>query len=256
MRKKLKFVVILFSLFIISGLKILAQSPEHFMQIANRYYQEKNYQEAINTYQKILSQGYESSALYYNLGNSYFRLGKLGYAILNYERALKLSPGDDDILYNLRIANARTVDRIIELPKLFIVKWWEILLTSLTLNNWSLLTILFYMLLLISISIYLYTKNITLQRYAFNSGIISLIIFVILIIILISRFNYEKSTNYGILLESVYSAKVAPDENSNDVFIIHEGVKFIIEDKVNDWSKIRLADGKIGWIQNKVFEKI
>ncbi|MCX7798043.1 MAG: tetratricopeptide repeat protein [Melioribacter sp.] len=236
--------------------KIYAQSPEQLMLLGNKYYQEQKYEEAIKTYQKILSQGYESSALYYNLGNAYFKSGKLGYAILFYEKALKLSPGDEDISYNLRIANAKTVDKVTELPKLFFVRWWEILITSLSLNSWAMITLIIYFLLVTCIGVYILSKNTNFQKIAFNTGIISIIFFLISLTIFIGRYNYEKSINYGILLEPSYSAKVAPDEKSNDAFLIHEGIKFTIEDYVNDWSKIRLADGKIGWIQNKVYEKI
>lgn len=247
---------ILFTIMFLTFANILAQSPEKLMLLGNKYYQEQKYEEAARTYQKILSQGYESSALYYNLGNSYFRLGKLGYAILFYEKALKLSPGDEDIAYNLKVANARTIDRITELPKLFIVKWWEILITSLSLNGWAIITIIIYVTLIISIGIYILSKKIYLQKIAFKAGITAVILFLLCLIIFIARYNYEKSTNFGVLLESAYSAKVAPDEKSNDAFLIHEGIKFVIEDHVNNWSKIRLADGKVGWVQNYAFEKI
>lgn len=253
---KLNLYFYLMILLLINIEKTYAQSPDYLMRLGNKYYQEQKYEEAIDTYKKILSKGYESSALYYNLGNTYFRLGKLGYAILNYEKALKLSPGDEDVNYNLKIANARTVDRITELPKLFIVQWWEILITSLSLNNWALLTIVFYILLLSCIGIYLLSRKVSLQKFAYYTGIISIVIFLFTSAILISRYNYEKTRNYGILLEPSYTVKVAPDYRSNDAFVIHEGIKFIVEDHVNNWSKIRLADGKVGWLPDKVFEKI
>jgi len=246
---------IVISLVMFSG-KAYSQSPEELMKLGNKFYQEQKFEDAIKIYQKIIAQGYESSALYYNIGNSYFRLGKLGYAILYYEKALKISPGDEDILYNLKVANARTVDRISELPKLFIIQWWEILITSLSLNGWAVITIIIYLLLLTSIGAYFLSRKTNLQKIAFNTGVVSIIFFVISLLILIARYNHEKSTNYGILLESAYSAKVAPDEKSNDAFLIHEGIKFVVEDNVNNWSKIRLADGKIGWIPDDKFGKI
>ena len=80
---------------------LLEAQPDAFMQQGNQYYQKQQYESAIQSYSKVLNEGYESAELYYNLGNAYYREGKLGYAILNYERALKLSPGDDDIQHNL-----------------------------------------------------------------------------------------------------------------------------------------------------------
>lgn len=249
-------IVILIIAFLMFTNKVYSQSPEQLMTLGNKFYQEQKFEDAIQTYQKIIAQGYESAALYYNMGNSYFRLGKLGYAILYYEKALKISPGDEDILYNLKIANARTVDRISELPKLFIIQWWEILITSLSLNGWAVITIIIYLLLLTSIGVYFLSRKTNLQKIAFNTGVVSITFFIISLIILIARYNHEKTTNYGILLESAYSAKVAPDEKSNDAFLIHEGIKFIVEDNVNNWSKIRLSDGKIGWIPDDKFGKI
>lgn len=261
MIRKLKLILLLFYLTLYTT-EIFAQSPEQLMMMGNKFYQEQKYEEAIESYQKLLSQGYESAALYYNLGNAYFRLGKLGYAILNYEKGLKLSPGDEDLLYNIKIANARTSDKITELPKLFIVQWWEILITSFSINSLTVITILVYLIFLTSIGFYFLSnsfdksKKVNIQRTAFIVGSTSFIVLIIAAIILIARYNHEAATNYGILLEPAYSAKVAPDSKSNDAFVIHEGIKFIVEDHVNDWVKIRLVDGKVGWIHKDVYGEI
>lgn len=236
--------------------KVFAQSPDALMAQGNKLYQQGNYDAAIENYHKILSQGFESPALYYNLGNSYFKAGKLGFAILNYERGLKLSPGDEDLSYNLKIANARTVDKITELPKLFIVQWWEILVTVLSVTGWSIVVVIVYLILLTSIGLYLLTKKFNIQKYSFFGASVSLAILILAVVILYSRYNHEASTNYGVLIEPAYSAKISPDIKGNDAFIIHEGIKFVLEDKVNDWYKIRLVDGKVGWIQENSFGKI
>lgn len=233
-----------------------AQSPEELMQQGGKYYQAEQFEDAIESYQKILSQGYESYALYYNLGNAYFRSGKLGYAILSYEKGLKLSPGDEDLSYNLKIANARTVDKITELPKLFIIQWWDVLITSFSVSGWSYIVIVIYLIFLTSIGLYLLSGRIKIQRLSFLIGSASLAVFIISIVILISRYNHEATTNYGVLLEPIYPVKISPDTKSNDAFVIHEGIKFTVEDRVNDWYKIRMVDGKVGWIQQNSFGQI
>jgi tetratricopeptide (TPR) repeat protein len=241
--KKLMFVLLL----IVSSLN--AQSPDNLLKVGNQYYHDGQYEAAIQSYQKILSQGYESGALYYNLGNAYFKSGKLGYAIFNFERGLKLEPNDDDLAYNLRIANARTFDKIQELPKLFIIAWWEGLVTAFSVTGWSVMVIIFFLVLISSIGIYLFVRRSFFQRIAFMTGSISMAVLILTIVFLSARVGRETSTNYGVLLTPVYSVKVSPDSKSNDAFVIHEGIKFTLEDKVNDWVKIRLADGKVGWIQ-------
>lgn len=254
---KINFATLFLLAFLVAAAgNIFAQSQNELMLQGNKLYQENNYEAAVEIYQKILSQGFESPALYYNLGNSYFKAGKLGFAILNYERGLKLAPGDEDLSYNLKIANARTVDKITELPKLFIVQWWEILVTALSVTGWSIVVVIIYLILLSSIGLYLLAKKFSVQKYSFFGASSSLAVLILAVVILFSRYNHEASTNYGVLIDSAYSAKIAPDIKGSDAFIIHEGIKFIVEDKVNDWYKIRLVDGKVGWIQKNSFGQI
>lgn len=239
-------------IFIISS-NLSAQSADDIMNEANKFYQEQNFNAAIESYSKIIAQGYESSSLFFNLGNAYFKSGNLGRAILFYEKGLKLSPGDDDILFNLRIANLRTVDKITELPKLFIVEWWERLITSLYTSGWAFVTTVVFWIFLASIGLFIFAKKIRVQKFSLMAGSLSLAVLIISVVILISRYNHEAVTNYGILTEQIYSVKGAPDFRSNDIFVIHEGIKFSVEDQVNEWYKIRLVDGKIGWIPKNVF---
>jgi len=128
---KLKSLILLLVLFF-GNVMLNAQDLETLMTTGNDFFQNKEYEEAIKSYESILQQGYLSADLYYNLGNSYFRIGAIGNAILFYERALKISPSHEDAAYNLTIANARIVDKIQEIPPLFFIKWWNILLSTFT----------------------------------------------------------------------------------------------------------------------------
>jgi len=235
---------------------LFAQTPDELMKIGNKFYQEEQFEQAVQTYQKILGQGLVSEAVYYNLGNAYFKSGKLGYAIYCYEKGLKIEPNDEDLSYNLRIAQTRTFDKITELPKLFIIEWWEGLVTSLSISAWSFIVIIIFWILLMSIAVYYFARNARFQRISFLSSSISLAVLIVAVVLLFARVNREAATNYGILLQQTYSVKVSPDVKGSDAFIIHEGIKFSIEDHVNDWVKIRLVDGKIGWIQKNVFGQI
>lgn len=245
---------ILILLFI--SVNLFAQSSDELMNNGNKFYQEGQFEQAVQTYQKIIVQGFESGAVYYNLGNAYFKSGKLGYAIYSYEKGLKLKPNDEDLSYNLRIAQARTFDKITELPKLFVIAWWEGLVTSFSVSAWSLIVILIFWILLISFAVYYFSRNSRFQRISFLSSSISLAALIVVVVLLFARVNREAATNYGILLQQTYSVKVSPDVKGSDAFVIHEGIKFSIEDHVNDWVKIRLVDGKIGWIQNSVMGQI
>lgn len=235
---------------------VFAQSPEEIFSEGNSAYQNEDWQSAIISYEKLLNQNYESAALYYNLGNAYFKTGVIGKAILNYERAIKLNPGDDDIQFNLQLAKTRTVDRIKEVPKLFILEWWNLLISSIAISTWVLIVLTFYLLLLISIGLYILSRSISIQKLGVYSGIFSVSAFILSLIILFAAYNREVTTDHGIITTGLVNVKVSPRAESNDAFIIHEGLKFEIEDQLDNWARIKLADGKVGWAPVSSFEKI
>ncbi len=226
---------------------LFAQS-ETLMEQGNRYYQKQLYDKAIQSYSKVLDEGYESAELYYNLGNAYYRKSSLGYAILNYERAIRLSPGDDDIQHNLALANSKTIDRLNTLPDFFIFQWWESFLALLTFSGWVYLTYIFYILLLGVIIFYFFTRRPDYQRMAFFSGIAVLFLLAISFSISAIKYNREFNIKNGIVVQQSATAKLSPDPDSKDAFVIHEGLKVKIDDKVDNYFRIRLKDGKIGWL--------
>ncbi len=226
-----------------------ASEQEDLMKQGNQFYQDKQYEKAIDDYQKVINLGFESTSLYYNLGNAYYRDGKIGLAILYYEKALRLSPGDDDVIHNLTIANTKTVDKIDTLPKFFLFQWWESLLAIFSLKGWTNLVYLFYLLLLSSIGFYFFAKKLNYQRYSFFTGLISAIFLIVTSIFLIINLNRELNVKNAIVIQPTATVKLSPDPSSNDAFIVHEGLKVTELDKVESWIKIRLQDGKEGWIQ-------
>lgn len=248
----IKFIILLF-MFVNS---VFADQAESLMNEANQLYQNKQYEEAIIKYSAILENDYESAALYYNLGNSYYRSTQIGLAILNYERGLKLDPSNEDLLHNLSIVKARAVDRIKEVPKLFIVEWWELLISSLSTTMWQLVVLLFYLLVLGSITLYFFTKSGTTQRLTIFSALIGLAGAIFFSIILLADVQREISTDYGILIANTISAKQSPNESSNDLFVIHEGLKIAVQEEFGEWYKIKLSDGKVGWLPKNALEVI
>jgi SH3-like domain-containing protein len=103
---------------------------------------------------------------------------------------------------------------------------------------------------------YFLSRKINIQKLSFFTASFVLPVLIILSIILYARYNRELSVQYGILVESVYSVKAAPDENSNDAFVAHEGLKMELIDKVGDWVKIKLPDGKVGWVESNAVGQI
>ena len=236
-------------IFIILFTKIIFPSElESLFKEGNENYLKGKYQETIRIFESIYEKGYEGESLFYNLGNAYYRIGKVGLAILYYEKAKKLSPSDEDINYNLAFANSKIVDKIETLPKFFIFDWWENILALFSISGWTYLSYLFYLVILGSVGYYYFARSLKTQRISFYSGIVSALFLILTIIFLIVNLNRELNVKYGVIVEQVVVTKFSPDQNSKDAFIVHEGIKVIAEDRVNNWVKIKLIDGKVGWL--------
>jgi tetratricopeptide (TPR) repeat protein len=221
------------------------------LQKGNSFYQNKDYENSINEYEKLVNDGYEGASLYYNLGNAYYRTNRLGYAILYYEKALKISPNDEDIQHNLALANSKTIDRIETLPKFFVFQWWEGLLAFFNLSGWTYTAFFFYLLLIICAFFYFFHRNRKVQKISFYSGLAASLLMIFSAALLIIKLNRELSVKNAVIIEPEASVKVQPDSESPDAFIIHEGLKVRLEDNVQNWAKIRLLDGKVGWIEKE-----
>ncbi|MGE5431077.1 MAG: tetratricopeptide repeat protein [Syntrophomonadaceae bacterium] len=233
-----------------------ASEEENLMQKANSFYQQGSYDKAIEVYQKIVNDGYSSKDLFYNLGNSYFKTGMIGYAILNYEKAQKISPNDEDVAYNLRIANARTVDKIEAMPKIFLVRWWEELLNLFSVNGWTLAAYVIYLALLVITGWYFFAGRQAIQKWILISGLAFSAVFMLFVIILVSKYNYDNGKEFAVVTGQAVTVKLSPDEHSRDAFIVHEGIKVSLEDRVDQWVKVKLADGKVGWLPQGDMKKI
>lgn len=222
----------------------------------NNAYQNDNYEEALKYYNEIVHEGYSDPKLYYNIGNCYFKIDQLGMAILFYEKALKISPNDEDAKFNLSVANARIVDRIKEVPKLFIFAWWETIVTTFSVTGWAFIVALLFLSFLGISLFWLFTKVQQLKQISFMIGGINLGILIISIFLLTASINHENANDYAVLISNSAAAKVSPGTKSSDAFIIHEGVKFSVLNYVNGWYEIKLPDGKVGWLPETTLEII
>lgn len=221
---------------------------------ANQFYKSQNYDNAITAYEEVLSQGYAGASVHYNLGNSYYRIGKIGLAILHYEKALKYAPNDDDIIHNLQLASMKTVDKVEAVPQFFLFGVWESVISIFTIDGWAIVAYVLFILLLLAFGLIFFLRSVSIKRNVFFFSLPFLILFIFSVFIFLGKLKIDKEIKYGIILENAVNVKAAPDENSSNIFVIHEGLKIKIEDKVDIWVKIRLIDGKVGWI-NKHFAK-
>jgi tetratricopeptide (TPR) repeat protein len=229
------------------------QQATDLYKSAAQLYKTNQFDQAAADYEKILSQGYKTAEVYYNLGNCYYKLNNLTKAIINYERALKLAPQDEDIQHNLAIANTKVVDKIQPVPTLAILNLWNGFVDAKSSYGWALIALAFIWLALVVFAVYLFVG---IRKLSFALGITLVVLSIAVITLAAKQSNKEQQSDYAILSVTNSFVKSAPDANGNDLFMLHEGVKFQILDRVGEWSKIRLADGKIGWIERGSYEKI
>ena len=200
--------------------------------------------------------GYESEELYFNLGNAFYKSGNLPFAILNYERAKKLNPGDEDIQFNLKLTKAQVIDKITPVPKLFFIKWLDSITHYYSASAWGICILIFLWLTFLCAVVFIFFNSSNIKRLSFYFGIFMLIVTLKSIFFGYRQYQYEKK-EFAILLTKSTYVKSAPDEQSTDLFILHEGVKMEVLDRgVENWDKIKLEDGKIGWILKESLEEI
>lgn len=226
-------------------------------EAANQAYRASDFQKAAKLYEEILSQGYESSELYYNLGNCYYKLNNMPQAILQFERARRLDPDDEDISHNLGLANLRIVDRVDPIPELFYLTWWRAWADFASADRWAALGIsLLWATILLGAALFLPYRSFLLRRIVSSLALLALVASVLSIAAAADRHNREQNQRYAIVLAASTPARSAPDPQSTSLFVLHEGVKVELLDHVGDWNKIRLADGKVGWIESSAFQMI
>lgn len=218
---------------------------------ANGLYKKSDYSGAVLKYEEALKSGAVSASAYYNLGNAYYRTGKIGYAILNYERAAKLNPSDEDIQHNLAVARARITDKEDVLPQFFLFAWWAVLQSFFTLDGWAVTTFIFYLLLIISVMVLYLVKSLTVRRYFLYFSFFTGLMFFISGINLGARAYTGKTEKFAVIIKPSVSVRSAPDEKGTEAFIIHEGLKVKVEDELEGWFRIRLKDGNTGWLKEE-----
>jgi tetratricopeptide (TPR) repeat protein len=233
-----------------------AQSPEQVFQTANGLFQQGKVAEARDAYESLVSKGYVSGELYHNLGNAWYRTGDIARAILNFERAMRLMPNDEDLKHNLQLMNLMITDRIEPTPRLFLWEYWEVVTGVFSLNGITWLAYLFYLVTIAAAIVMVLGFRYAVRKAALIGGVVALVLLLVSTTIFIDKWSDAGRTDEAILMAPVTSVKNSPDPRSSDAFVLHSGVKVRIVDTVASWIKVRIADGKVGWVEQGVVERI
>ncbi len=218
-------------------------------ETGNGLYQKGNYQEAIVAYESVLKTNKQSAELYFNLGNCYYKLNKVAPAIYNFEKALLLHPDEAEILNNLKFAQKLQIDEVKEVPKVGFGKLIQDFTAMYSYNTWAWIAVgLATSFLLFFVGYYFSAR--TLHKRLFFLGMF-LTLFLLLVSVLSAVFEKRQYENHqpAIVFAEIAPVKSEPKSEAPDTFVLHEGTKVYIQEKLDHWTKIQLSDGTDGWIE-------
>jgi len=222
----------------------------------NKAYSAGTYSVAAEHYKKVVDAGYESSELYYNLGNTYFKLNDYASAILWYERAKRLDPGNEDIDFNLNVANTKISDKIEPLPELFYKRWFNDLVHVFSVDTWAMMCVCMFITGLFGLVLYMASRVMVLRKIGFWTALVVFSLTIITMVLAWNGYNFTKSASEAIVFAPTITVKSSPDDKSTDLFVLHEGTKVRLLDDISGWYEIRIANGSVGWLPNNSLEKI
>lgn len=258
--KNIRNIIILLTCFLLTH-NMNAQVSSDF-QTANSYYDEQEYDKALEAYQLCLQENEgvvlsrkSKAQVYYNMGNAYFKQGNLSQSILAYERCLRLQPRNKDAKYNLEIAQSRIIDNLTDNSSFFVAKWAKAIRDLLTEQAWIVVSICLFLLTLIGILVFALSHYVSLRKASFHTAWIALILSIISFFNAGSLHHRDTDRTEAIITQGILNAKSSPDKSGTDLFTLHEGTKVNIKETLGDWCNISVGNNE-GWIQTSHLERI
>jgi hypothetical protein len=248
----MKKILLLFCLLCMPVATLFAQTKEE----ADSAFVHEEYEKAAGIYSRLLEQG-ESADIYYNIGNCYYKDNQIAKAILNYERAALLEPGDANVRFNLVMARNKTVDKIVPQSEMFFITWFNQMTDWMSIDGWAYMAISLFILMLAMLLLYFLVNRIVLKKVFFYTA---LVLFPLVILCNVfanrQRVRLTERTGAVIMMPSVV-VRSTPTRAGTDLFILHEGTRVeITDDTMEEWKEVKLADGKVGWVPSAEIERI
>lgn len=215
---------------------------------ATSLYAKGEFSEALLYYLRIEELGYASEPLFYNSANCYFKRKEWGRSILYYERALRLNPSNKDIQHNLKLARDFTIDKIDELPEFVLKTWIKDVNYMLSGDTWTYISLILFVVTALLLLNFRYGPNPGVRKISFFLSMFSLLIGIVLSLFAMNQRRSYYNKNEAIVLAPVSTVKSSPDVSGNTLFILHEGTKVGLKEKIGEWTRVELSDGRQGWI--------
>lgn len=223
---------------------------------ANASYAKGNFEKAIELYESLVQSNSISFEVYFNLGNAYYKTNNIGLTILNYERAKKINPDDEDLITNLKLANQKTEDKIEAAPQLFLSEWKEGIINIFNEKDWSIICIILFSISLFLFALYILSYNNGLKKLGFFGGILFSLFTIFIFFIAKNKYDITKNSADAIVISATATITGSPNEKGTKLFILHEGTKVVVTQETDDWTEIKIANGNVGWIKTNYLQKI
>jgi len=247
---------IIFFLIFIIGMAGQAQDLDSLFVQANKSYQQEDYLKALEMYMEIEDQNVVSSELFYNMANVYYKTNKVAHAIYYYNKALSIEPNNKDILFNLEFAKRMTLDNIEELPKSVSQKFRDSIVLKFTYNTWAIISVSFAFLFATLFLLYHFSYSTSIKRIYFITSGITVILVSLSFLFSYQNYRYVTNARTAIIFAQQSQVKSAPTKSSEVNFELHEGTKVFVLESLDNWVKIKIADGKMGWIEEEDMKEL
>lgn len=225
-------------------------------ETGNDLYKAGKYEQAVDAYGNVLKANQQSAELYFNLGNCYYKLNKVAPAIYNYEKALVLKPNDLEVANNLRFAQKRTIDEVKVVPKVGFAKLLRDFTGIYHYNTWAWMAVGLAFLFLVAFLGYYFSETTVVKRISF----FVMFAFIVVMLVVVAAAIFEKShydnEKPAIVFAEIAEVRSEPQKGSPVIFVLHEGTKVYVEEKVDSWKKVQLTDGTEGWIENSAIKEV
>ncbi len=253
-RMKKLFAILTLSISLITS--VLGGDEERLFAEGNKAYQQKEFGKAIEIYEQLLASGWRAADLEYNLGNAWYRSDSPGRAILHYERALLQSPGHTEAQRNLLFLRSKIKNEIEPLPPFFLTKWWLSAKLALPSTSMGILALALWWLGFSLLALRVLGKSRSQKKWGLLLGVGLMALSLLPFALAIGRAAFEKNTHQAILIQKTAILRIAPEDTSQEIMTLQEGVKLAQVENLGGWWRVRLENGELGWLPESAIERI
>lgn len=246
-----KTLFIIFALLFSSTLSFADAPYNAWWQKANNFFQQKEYDSAALYYEKVSALQPQDAAVYYNLGNAYYRLNKIGPAVLNYQRALQIDPKYKEAQDNLTLTEARIGNRIPSGGDIFFVKWWDATTSPQKAGTWAVISLIIFLTVIVILVAKRFRATIKIPGQIV--GVLSFL-WIVFMAFAVTAANKKVSGNKAVIMQN--DAPLLTDPKGKTQALVPEGTTVRLKETDGSWVEVQLPDGRNGWMQTSLLNKI